>query len=487
MSAAAPANSLQVDLGKLFQPYRQQARILAAEQRYLLFLAGIGAGKTYTGAVWALMHMLVWNQGYRGAILGRTEKKDAMDQLAQRVIELLDKFHTASGLQLVRKFDKLNNILTLINGSSCVFRGFIQYDKLRGPEYAWAWCDEMFFAGVDDGEVFDVVDGRIRIGNCKQVLITCSPRGVTRSIRRFAEAQRRAELAEGGPCRYHVVRATSYDNPHLDRQDIAAWRENMSKRRAQQEIDAEILKPEHIVWPEIEDTRHVIDFDWRAHQDWLWILAIDWGDTKGCVALDIRVNPKTKQWVVADELVPQASELPDGRMNTAKFRLLLKEWIARRKRRPANACADRAVVSENMFLKRLVGADTHVITMESHSEQRINTGIEMLRDALDPPHGDPRIVWAKSLTTKPAAPETPGIWAAVRGFTWEVDQAGYPKPVVRDDEFKHACDALRYGWVGCRKDQRLHLTLPAMYGLGTDGPDGLAEAGDGNHPKQDRY
>lgn len=480
-------NILKVDLGKLFGPYQQQARILAADQRYLLFLAGIGAGKTYTGACWAIMHMLVWNAGYRGAVLGRTEKKDAMDQLAQRVIELLDSYHSATGHNLVRKFDKQNNILYLTNGSSCVFRGFIQYDKLRGPEYAWIWCDELFFAGVDDKEVFDVVDGRVRIGRCKQVLITCSPRGVTRVIRRFGQAQLRAEQPGARPCRYFVVRATSYDNPHLDREDIAAWRENMSKRRAAQEIDAEILKPEHIVWPEIDDSHHVIDFDWRQHQDWLWVLAIDWGDTKGCVALDIRINPKTKQWVVADELVPQGSELPDGRLNMAKFRLLLKEWVNKRKRKPSSACADRAVTSENRYLKHLLGADTHVITMESHTEQRVNTGIEMLRDALDPASGPPRIVWARSLTTKLAAPETPGIWAAVRGFCWEVDQAGFPKSVVKDDQFKHACDALRYGWVGCRKDQRLHLTLPAMYGLGTDGPDGLAEAGDGNHSKQDRY
>mgnify|MGYP001558513637 CR=1 FL=1 len=477
-------SELHVNLTTLFNPYRQQARVLAAEHRYILFLAGIGAGKTYTGAIWAVQHMLFWSEGFRGAILGRTEKKDAMDQLAGRVLALLDAWHEVTGIQMVRKFDKLNNILTLYNGSSAVFRGFVQYDKLRGPEYAWAWLDELFFAGVDDGAAFDVVDGRVRVGSSKQLLITCSPRGVTPVIRRFGSAQERAELPDADPCRYFVVRATSYDNPHLDRNDISAWREGMSRRRAAQEIDGEILKPEHIVWPELED-RHFVDFDWRTkeHQEWPWVLAIDWGDTKGSVALDIRVNPKTKQWVVADELVPQSTDLPDGRLNTAKFRVLLDTWLKRRRRKPTNACADRAVVSENAFLRRLIGGESHVLTLESHTEQRINNGIEMLRDAFDPPTGQPRIVFARSLASESRG-ETPGIVPAVRNFQWEVDAAGFPKPVVRDDEHKHACDALRYGWVGCRRDQRLHHVLPALYGLG---PDGYAEAGDGQHSKRDRW
>ncbi len=475
--------ALHVDMQKILAPYHQQARILAAEQRYLLFLAGIGAGKTYTGAAWAIMHMLCWSPGYRGAILGRTEKKDAMDQLATRVLELLDRFHAETGLQLVRKFDKLNNILTLINGSSAVFRGFIQYDKLRGPEYAWVWLDELFFSGVDDGDVFDVVDGRVRIGTCKQVLITCSPRGVTPVIRRFGDAQDRA-VQTGEAIRYFVVRATSYDNPHLDRQDIAAWRENMSTRRAAQEIDGEILKPEHVVFPEL-DERHLVDFDWRTaeHRKWPWVLAVDWGDTKGCVALDIRVNPITKQWVVADELVPQASDLPDGRLNQSKFRTLLADWLKRKNSKPLLACADRAVVTENGFLRRLLAGETQVITMETSSEQRVNNGLEMLRDAFDPPGRPPRIVFAKSLAAESRG-ETPGIRPSILAFRWEVDKAGFPKPVVVDNEHKHSVDALRYGWVGARRDSRLHLTLPAMYGLG---PDGYSEPGDGQHSKQDRF
>lgn len=477
---------LNVNLTDLFKPYEQQARVLAGEQRYQLFLAGIGAGKTYTGAIWAVQHMLFWSDGLRGAILGRTEKKDAMDQLASRVLALLDAWHTATGIQLVRKFDKLNNILTLYNGSSAVFRGFVQYDKLRGPEYAWAWMDELFFAGVDDGSVLDVVDGRVRVGTCKQILITCSPRGITPTIRRFAAAQDRAELPGADPCRYNVVRATSYDNPHLDRDDISAWREGMSRRRAAQELDGEILKPEHIVFPEIED-RHFVDFDWRTkpHQDWAWVLAIDWGDTKGFVALDIRINPLTKQWVIADELVPQSTDQPDGRLNTAKCRVLLDAWLKRRRSAPLNACADRAVVSENAFLRRRLPS-SHVYTLESHTEQRINNGLEMLRDAFDLPGVESRIVFAKSLVREStvAVPETPGIVAAIRAFQWEVDVAGFPKPVVKDDEYKHAVDALRYGWVGCRRDQRLHHVLPALYGLG---PDGYAEDGDGQHSKQDRW
>ena len=49
---------MQVDLLDVLRPHEHQYRVLCARQRFVLFIGGIGSGKTQCGAMWAVKKAL---------------------------------------------------------------------------------------------------------------------------------------------------------------------------------------------------------------------------------------------------------------------------------------------------------------------------------------------------------------------------------------------------------------------------------------------
>ena len=450
---------LNVDFQKLYKPYPQQQRIVASKAPRNLFLGGIGSGKTQTLVLWSLVQSLTYPGSY-GCILGRTEKKDAILVLANRLLEVLERWKEETGINLIAHFNRQDNILELVNGSRIAFRGFLQVDKLRGMEFQYAALDELFYAGeCDDEYVFDTIAGRLRGGTYKgkAMLITCSPKGLTPVLRRFLKAQQNGKGKE-----WFVVRAKTADNPYIDPEDIARMCEGLSNRRLRQGLYAEIIRPDHVVYSEYDEARHIKPFDWKQNQRNPWILGIDWGTYRHHVALDIRVDPYTYTWCVADELVP----LED--MPRTKFRTLLRKWLDKRATAPAVACADRAVPTENGWLSSLLKR-TQIVTMESKNQQRVVSGIEQVRDMLDPAEDEPRLLFADNLERQLKG-QTSGILPAMLNYRWLSDRYGnVTNTPYHDDVYSHITDALRYAVVGCRADKRFHSRLPQLVGLPNDG------------------
>lgn len=459
---------LTVDLGAVFQPYTEQARVLASRRRLLLWIGGISSGKTQTGAMWALVKAFS-QPGLDGLVLGRTEKKDAIGLLWKRVKGLLIELANQTGINWIRKWDGQSNTLTLLNGSRIVFRGFRNPDALLGPEYAWAWIDELSAAGesLDPLYVFDLVHGRLRgPGENKQLLVTMTARGLDPIARKFQSAQRSRDPL------YYVVKATSYANPYVDRIDLDAMRASMSARRVKQELYCILLKPHTAVWPEFDGRvgQHVIRVQRSEFRMWPHVAGIDWGATRGNVCLEIRVHPHTKQWVVVDELIIRAEDYADGKVNRQRFRARIKSWWSEHDRGfPSYVVSDRAIVSENNWLRALCAKhspSTSVRTLVSKDEQRRYNGIEMLRDALDPSEGRPRLLFGAGLD-RAAIGETPGIIPSMVNLSWATDRLGRPQNWIPDSQvWRDATDALRMAYVGCRSIRSLHHTLPRFIGVG---------------------
>jgi len=459
---------LDVDLLEVLRPHAHQHRVLSADNRFILFIGGIGSGKTQCGAMWALKKALQ-EAGSEGLVAGRRAEKDAVKLMWRRIKDVLEQLQQSTGINWIRRYNRAENEVELLNGSRMVFRGFARDpDELRGPEYGWAWIDELSQAGstIDPDYVFDVVDGRLRGGGGrhKQLLVTMTAKGLDPIARRFQEAQRRSDD------RYRVIKCTSYGNPFIERETIDSWCSSMSKRRVRQEIYCVLLRPSTVVWPEYDESRHVVDFDVeRARRErWPHIAGIDWGATRGNVCLEIRVDPRTRIWYVCDELVPLAEDQPDGAINRQKFRKMLREfWSVRG--HPDYVVADRAIVQENQWLSsylRQNAPKSSFATMVSKTEQARQNGMEMLRDALDPADRDqPRVLFARSLEARERG-ETPRIRPSMRGLAYATTRAGQPLGYVPDaDPYRDATDALRYAWVGCRRLAHLHDRLPVLVGV----------------------
>src|SRR6056297_3870680 len=57
-----------------FTPTRYQDQFLRGDKRYLGFISGVGAGKTYAGIIRTFLNMEKWNPGEMGAIVAPTRQ-----------------------------------------------------------------------------------------------------------------------------------------------------------------------------------------------------------------------------------------------------------------------------------------------------------------------------------------------------------------------------------------------------------------------------
>ncbi len=139
-----------------------QLEFFKSDEQYTLFAGGLGSGKTYAGAVWAI-YMALQNPHVRGLITANSYKQLNRATLV-KVFEICDL------MQLKYTYKKQAGEL-IIEGALIDVVSMENYDDLRGPEYGWAWSDECAFYKK---EAFDVLIGRLRDKRC-----TCQWKGTT--------------------------------------------------------------------------------------------------------------------------------------------------------------------------------------------------------------------------------------------------------------------------------------------------------------------
>jgi len=143
------------------------------EQDYTVWmmLAGRGAGKTRSAAE-ALWWWAWTNAGSRCLVLAPTSNDIKFTC-----------FEGQSGLlacipeQLVVDYNKQDHQIKLSNGS--IIRGISgdSYERLRGPQFHFAWCDELAaFQYLGEGEAWDMMMMGLRLGDRPRVIVTTTPR-----------------------------------------------------------------------------------------------------------------------------------------------------------------------------------------------------------------------------------------------------------------------------------------------------------------------
>ena len=143
------------------------------EQDYTVWmmLAGRGAGKTRSAAE-ALWWWAWTNPNSRCLVLAPTSNDIKFTC-----------FEGQSGLlacipeELVIDYNKQDHQIKLSNGS--IIRGISgdSYERLRGPQFHFAWCDELAaFQYLGAGEAWDMMMMGLRLGDKPRVIVTTTPR-----------------------------------------------------------------------------------------------------------------------------------------------------------------------------------------------------------------------------------------------------------------------------------------------------------------------
>lgn len=254
------------------------------EHPFCAYIGGIGAGKSYAGAIKALRKM-VECPGSLG-LIGAPTYPMLRDATMRSVFDAIPP-------DLVANFNKTDGLLTLENGSEALFRSTDDANHLRGPNLAWFWLDEGPLCGY---YAWQVMKGRIRQKEYEtQGWITGSPRGEDEFYLDFE----REPLAG-----HKLYRASTRDNAeNLPTGFIESL--GYTGQFALQEIEGLFVAFEGLVY-DFRPEWHVGEWPDEQVRPAQRIGGVDWGYTNPAVALPIWVDGDNRAYVVDEFYARQA-------------------------------------------------------------------------------------------------------------------------------------------------------------------------------------
>ena len=368
--------------------YGEQWRFVNCQERFTLFVGGIGSGKSYAGAVKALL--IGGKAKTVGLVVAPTYPmlRDAT----------LRTFQTVAGDALV-DFHKSEMRGTLRNGTEILFRSADMPDRLRGPNIHWMWIDE---AALCPTQTWEIGIGRLRAdGQAGPAWLTTTPKG-----RNWVYGQLQ---------NLTVFRSTTADNPYLDREFIGSLQTVYTGQFARQELYGEFVSFEGLVYEEFDRGRHIVEPEQKA--SWRYVAGVDEGYTNPAVILVVGLD--------SDNRVHVAQEF-------YRRRALQGDVVAEAQRLRDSFKIDTfyADPSAAGLIAELRDAGLAVVA----ADHRVMDGIHRVKAALQVAgDGRPRLT---------VSPQCVNTIAEFESYVWKEGRAG-----MRDEPEKmndHAMDALRY-------------------------------------------
>lgn len=199
-----------------------QMQFLSEASRYSLFCGGLGSGKTFAGAVWAIEMALKYPKT-SGIITA-----NSYSQLSKATLVMLFALLNQLGIPYVYR---KNTGEIEIFGAKIYALSMEKYDLLRGIEAGWAWSDECAFYRK---EAFDVLMGRIRDrkGPC-QWKGTTTPNGYNWLYDVFVK--------DPLPSSSLITSRTTDNLENLSGEYVETLRSQYDSKMAQQELDGQFV------------------------------------------------------------------------------------------------------------------------------------------------------------------------------------------------------------------------------------------------------
>ena len=424
-----------------YDPLPHQRRFHAARASQKLLLGGVGSGKSYASVCEAVV-MSILNPGTSGVMIAQSY--DAVQHiLLPQFLEICDDLGRM-GTPLLKRYNKSMARADLFgtgksSESHVFFRSFSKIDAIRGWTLSWGAIDECELApGRGPEYVWNTVAGRLRDpkAHVRQLWASTTPRGLWGITKLFVEQRKTEQRAD-----WWAGRASTMQNPHLPDGFLQSLKSGYSKRMFQQEVLAEVLKPQSLVYPEYNTDDHVVPYLYDPSQP--YILACDWGYANPAF-LWIQGPLRNGEYVVFDEW--HEPETPIG---------LQKEVIVQKCRQlgkdPDHTAADRAVKDLCSWLMKAFPSKTYHHRMRTKDEQSILNGVELVRSLLDPMDGPPRLFVAKHLT---ASDDPRSIHNALQAYRWKTSREGIlMNQIYKDNVSDHMADSLRYAMMSVASDR----------------------------------
>jgi phage terminase large subunit-like protein len=208
--------------------YATQYDFVTAKDRFTAFIAGIGSGKTFGGAVKGTS---LAKHGTLGLVVSPTYPM-LRDATLRAYGEILGDAMT------LHKGEMLGR---LVNGAEILFRSADQPDRLRGPNIHWAHLDE---GALCPRGTWEIIIGRLRAdGGAGPCFVTSTPKGRNWLYERTADMR--------------IFRAHTRDNPYISREFVDSLERSYTGKFAEQELAGEFVGFEGLVYEEFSRDFHV--------------------------------------------------------------------------------------------------------------------------------------------------------------------------------------------------------------------------------------
>jgi len=190
-----------------------------------LLLGGVGSGKTWCGAHWAI-NKVYSSPDSIGLITANT-----YSQLQKATLHCL--FQELDRLHIPYIYNKQSTLLTIAGVKKFYCLSLDSYNNHRGIEIGEWWGDEVAY---NSEESFQVMSGRLRDsrGNL-DVLFTTTPKGFNWLHKYFHPD------GEKHTAKYSIVSAATYNNRHLPQDYIDALSEQYDEKLIAQELGGEFV------------------------------------------------------------------------------------------------------------------------------------------------------------------------------------------------------------------------------------------------------
>lgn len=228
---------------------RKFREFLDAGKRIVLMLGGIRSGKTYAGAREALRR--IYMHPYTRGIGWIVSPTFPMSLVVEREFENACQITETESLILKKNINERSYLLYPPKGHLKPYRVEIKSaehpDRLRGASLDWIWMDE---AAMMSEETWKILLGRV-LDSKGVIFLTTTPKGRNWI---YTEIFQRSVNDD----RIGIVKALTVDNEYLDKKDIEYLQSGYSMQFAQQELAAEFVNFEGLVYHSFNFDKNVV-------------------------------------------------------------------------------------------------------------------------------------------------------------------------------------------------------------------------------------
>ena len=229
-------------------PQRKFSDLIGGGKKLTLFIGGRQGGKTYAGAREVLKQ--IYKYGRKPSIGWIVSPTYPMSLVVERAFEDAAGWFETGGLILKKIAGQRAYILHPPKGSQEPFRVEIKTaetpDRLRGAGLGFIWLDE---AAMMSEETYKILLGCI-LATKGIIFMTSTPRGRNWFYKLYCDSETNPMVG--------AVRSKSRDNKYLGEDEYQLMRAHLSDDFAKQELEAEFVSFDGLVYRGFNWTKHVI-------------------------------------------------------------------------------------------------------------------------------------------------------------------------------------------------------------------------------------